>query len=123
MRDALRNAVQNAILFECKLPHLESGLDKSCISSQNDLCFSSYSPNEIAKVIYNGIVEFAVNEYKINYEDLALEQVRAIKSRITKVKPAFACSTRPISSSIMAIIKIKIETNIAIKFILNLIYF
>lgn len=82
MRDALRNAVQNAILFECKLPHLESGLDKSCISSQNDLCFSSYSPNEIAKVIYNGIVEFAVNEYKINYEDLALEQVRAIKSRI-----------------------------------------
>lgn len=39
MRDALKNAIHNAILFECKLPHQESGLDKSCLSSQNDICF------------------------------------------------------------------------------------
>lgn len=41
MRDALKNAIHNAILFECKLPHQESGLDKSCLSSQNDICFSN----------------------------------------------------------------------------------
>ena len=41
MREALKNAVHNAILLECKLPHQESGLDKSCLSSQNDICFSN----------------------------------------------------------------------------------
>lgn len=60
MRDALKNAVQSAILLECKLPHQETGIDKSCLSSQNDICFKHSSPQDVAKVIYNGIVEFAV---------------------------------------------------------------
>lgn len=63
MRDALKNAVQSAILFECQLPHQETGIDKSCLSSQNDICFKHSSPQDVAKVIYNGIVEFAVNCY------------------------------------------------------------
>lgn len=58
MREALKNAVHNAILLECKLPHQESGLDKSCLSSQNDICFSNSNPQEISKIIYNGIVYF-----------------------------------------------------------------
>lgn len=82
MREALKNAVQSAILFECQLPHQESGLGKSCLSSQNDICFNNTDPQEIAKVIYNGIVEFALNEYEINYDDLEREQRRAILSRI-----------------------------------------
>lgn len=82
MREALKNAVQSAILFECQLPHQESGLDKSCLSSHNDICFNNTEPQQIAKVIYNGIVEFAINEYEINYDDLELEQRRAILSRI-----------------------------------------
>ena len=52
MREALKNAVHNAILLECKLPHQESGLDKSCLSSQNDICFSNSNPQEISKIIY-----------------------------------------------------------------------
>ena len=52
MREALKNAVQSAILFECQLPHQESGLGKSCLSSQNDICFNNTDPQEIAKVIY-----------------------------------------------------------------------
>lgn len=51
MREALKNAVQSAILFECQLPHQESGLGKSCLSSQNDICFNNTDPQEIAKVI------------------------------------------------------------------------
>lgn len=82
MRDSLKTAVQNAILFECKLPHKASGLDKSCLSSQSDICFNNTDPQDIAKVIYNGIVEFAVNEYEINYDDLEHEQRKAIISRI-----------------------------------------
>lgn len=82
MREALRNAIHGAILLECKLPHQASGLDKSCISSQSDVCFSNSSPQEIAKIIYNGIVEFAVNEYEIDYTALEREQRKAIISRI-----------------------------------------
>lgn len=82
MREALKNAVHNAICIECKLPHRESGLDKSCLSSLNDFCFNNTNPQEVAKIIYNGIVEFAVNEYEIDYTALEREQRKAILSRI-----------------------------------------
>lgn len=53
MREALKNAVHNAILLEYKLPHKVSGLDldKSCLSSQNDICFSNPNPQEISKIL------------------------------------------------------------------------
>ena len=82
MREALKNAVQSAILLECRLPHQESGIDKSCLSSQNDICFNHSSPQDVARVIYNGIVEFAVNEFEIDYDNLEREQRKAILSRI-----------------------------------------
>lgn len=82
MREALKTAIQNAIIVECKLPHTESGIDKSCLSLQEDICFNNTDPKEISKIIYNGIVEFAVSEYEINYDDLECEQRKAIISRI-----------------------------------------
>ena len=82
MRKALKDAVHNAILLEYKLPHEESGLDKSCLSSKHDICFSNSKPQEISKIIYNGIVEFAINEYEIDYTALEREQRKAILSRI-----------------------------------------
>ena len=80
MRESLKKAIKKAISFECKLPHQESGVDKSCLSSQSDECFSNAVPQEIAKIIYNGIAEFAVNE--IDYDNLEREQRKAIISRI-----------------------------------------
>lgn len=50
MREALKNAVQSAILFECQLPHQESGLGKSCLSSQNDICFNNTAPKRLQKL-------------------------------------------------------------------------
>lgn len=82
MREALKQAVRNAVFLECKLPHKESGVDKSCLSTQKDICFNNNSPESISQIIYNGIVEFAVNEYEIDYENLELEQRKAIISRI-----------------------------------------
>lgn len=82
MREALKTAVQDAILLECKLPHQESGVDKSCLSSKKDFCFKNTEPDDISKIIYNGIVEFAVNEYEIDYDNLEREQRKAIISRI-----------------------------------------
>lgn len=116
MRDALKNAVQSAILFECQLPHQETGIDKSCLSSQNDICFKHSSPQDVAKVIYNGIVEFAVNEsikkcidyiaaeytrigvnipaafdYRLFFIFLPLSEVRQIKESVIRWINLFNC--------------------------------
>lgn len=93
MRDTLKQAVKNAICIECKLPHFESGVDKSCISTQHDICFKNESPQDLAKVIYNGIVEFAVNEYEIDYDNLALEQRKAILRRM-RYNPSASTTTK-----------------------------
>lgn len=82
MRDALKQAVKNAICIECKLPHTKSGVNKSCLSTDNDICFKNEKNKDLAKVIYNGIVEFAVNEYEIDYDHLALEQRKVILRRM-----------------------------------------
>lgn len=78
MRDALKGAVKQAICIECKLPHSKSGVDKSCLSTTSDICFNNQNSNDLAKIIYNGIVEFAVNEYEIDYDNLEREQRKAI---------------------------------------------
>ena len=82
MRDRLKSAIHNAIVFECELPHQESGLNKSCLSTRNDICFSNSNHQKISRIIYNGIIEFAINEYEINYDDLDREQRKAIINRI-----------------------------------------
>lgn len=84
MRDTLINAVRNAIIIEYQLPHKgeEYFLNKSCLSSQNDFCFNNKDPQEISKIIYNGIVEFAINEYEIDYTALKTSQLKVISSRI-----------------------------------------
>lgn len=82
MRAVLEKAIKSAIIFECKLPHKESGIDKSCISSQKDICFSNANPEDVSKIIYNGIVEFAINEYDIDYAALEREQRKVIINRI-----------------------------------------
>jgi len=82
MRDALKEAVKNAICIECRLPHSESGVNKSCISTNVDICFQNKNPQDLSKAIYNGIVEFAVNEYEIDYDKLDLEQRKVIQKSI-----------------------------------------
>lgn len=82
MREALKTIVKNAICFECNLPHSESGVDKSCLSSVKDVCFKNENPQDVAKVIYNGIVEFALGEYDIDYGNLEKEQLKVLKKNI-----------------------------------------
>ncbi|MPM11926.1 hypothetical protein SDC9_58277 [bioreactor metagenome] len=93
MRDALKHAVKDAICIECKLPHNDSGVGKSCLSTQEDVCFNNAHPQDIARVIYNGIVEFAVNEYEIDYDNLELEQRKAIIRRI-RYNPVASTGTK-----------------------------
>ena len=82
MRKALEIAVKQAICFECQLPHTDSGVNNSCLSTMPDLCFKNQDPQDIANIIYNGIVEFAINEYKIDYDNIEIEQRKTILKNI-----------------------------------------
>lgn len=88
MREKLEEAIKEAIVFECQLPHEESSTKKSCLTARNDDCYNNSDKNKIAKIIYNGIVEYATNEYKIDYENLLKEQRKAILTRIRYNKTA-----------------------------------
>lgn len=78
MRQGLRKLIQNSILLEFELPDSTTGLRRSILSERNDSCFSATSPNAVSAIIYNGIVEFAMNENKIAYNELQKEQCRVI---------------------------------------------
>lgn len=82
MREALLNAVKDAIAIEFQLPHLKHGINKSCLTAEQDHCLSGSSPEDISRIIYNGIVEFAISEYEIDYDNLEKEQRKALISRI-----------------------------------------
>lgn len=48
MRDTLKQVVKNTICIECKLPHDESGVNKSCLSTNNDICFKNENSEDLA---------------------------------------------------------------------------
>ncbi len=80
MREKLINLISNSIIFKYKLPTEE--IKKSKVSTQEDYCYTNNEPQNISKIIYNGIIEFAKNEYDIDYNDLELEQKKALKTLI-----------------------------------------
>jgi len=85
VRDSLKTAVKDTIILECHLPCSASGIGSSCLSissPQADSCFSHTSNTKLSHIIYNGIVEFAINQYKIDYNALDLEQRQTIARRI-----------------------------------------
>jgi len=82
VRESLKNVIKNAIIFECRLPDKASGLDKSCLSFYGDECFRNDDNMALSSVIYNGIVEYAINQYKIKYDELDLEQMRVLIKNI-----------------------------------------
>lgn len=78
MRDTLQQAIHNTFTLEFYLPNSKEKLDKSCLSTIDDSCFRGSSSEDIARVIYNGLVEFAINEYNIDYERIDIEQRKAL---------------------------------------------
>lgn len=79
MRKEMYDLVKNAIVFRYHLPNTQKGIVRSAFSTQKDVCFCNNDPQNISKVIYNGIIEYAKNEYKIDYSRLEKEQLKALK--------------------------------------------
>lgn len=78
MRNALLDATKKAICIKCKLPNACETIDKTLLTNDNDFCLENPISEDLSKIIYNGIVEYAVNEFKIDYSNLASEQTKVI---------------------------------------------
>lgn len=82
MRKTLQDLVKSSIIFEYSLPNKEHNINRSAYSTMKDTCFSKKADEKIAEIIYNGIVEYVINEYEINYEDIDTENLRAIAENV-----------------------------------------
>lgn len=78
MRQSLKQLVSSAITVEYYLPSGKHQINCSSYSNKNDVCFKGKDDESIADIIYNGIVEYAMGEYDIDYEDIDTEQLRAL---------------------------------------------
>lgn len=96
MRQSLENLIQNAIVLQYKLPVNVAGLQipRAHISTTNDGCLKQLGPNDdIARLIYNGIVEYAYNDNEIDHTRLNNLQMRALQSKL-KYNPTMGHRTK-----------------------------
>lgn len=80
MRNSISNMVNRTILFKYNLPY--SHIGKSSITTSSDKCYAISSNENLADLIYNGIVEYAIGERHVDINNLDLCQRKAIKTRL-----------------------------------------
>lgn len=78
MRQSLLEKVQSAIYIKCKLPNVVNNVDNTILTTDEDYCLENPISKDLSQIIYNGIVEYAINEFKIDYSNLSLEQAKVI---------------------------------------------
>lgn len=85
MRQSLKQLIESAIILQYNLPTNVAGMQipRAHISRANDDCLKQIGTNDdIAKLIYNGIVEYAYNDSEINLTQLNSLQLRALQSKL-----------------------------------------
>lgn len=85
MRQSLENLIQNTIVLQYTLPVNADVLHipRTHISTVGDDCLKQNGTNDdIARLIYNGIVEYAYNDNEINHTRLNNLQIRALQSKL-----------------------------------------
>lgn len=82
MRNTLEKAIKNTLCIEFWLPDAVTGINKTSITTVKDMCLKNDDAHELSKIIYNGLVEYALNEYELDYQNLELEQMKVLARRI-----------------------------------------
>ena len=70
MREAIKQLLQHTIVYKYQLPY--NGIDKTSLSTEPDRCFSVSSNAALSKLIYNGIVEYALGEKHVDFVSVKL---------------------------------------------------
>ncbi len=82
MRASIQNLIKNSIFTECTLPNTEYGICKTKYTTAEDFCLTKSTDDSIAQIIYNNIVEYAIGEFDIDYNNLDEELCRAIAENL-----------------------------------------
>ena len=82
MRASIQNLIKNSIFIECTLPNTEYGICKTKYTTAEDFCLTKSTDDSIAQIIYNNIVEYAIGEFDIDYNNLDEELCRAIAENL-----------------------------------------
>lgn len=82
MREIIEKLVKESIIFKYTLPNSEKNIPSSKYSTMIDTCFTSETYTNLAKLIYNAIIDYANNSYDIDYENLDREQIKTIINKL-----------------------------------------
>lgn len=82
MREVIKQLIVESIFFEYKLPSIEKNIEASKYSTIEDVCYSNEEYDKVAELIYNSIIDYAKNEYEIDYENLSKDQIKTIINKI-----------------------------------------
>lgn len=81
MRESLDRLLSQVVGLMYTLP--QNSIPKITVSTQNDLCYHFLSSDaDLAKVIYNGIIDYSFDESNIDLTKLNLFQKRALKTKL-----------------------------------------
>ncbi len=83
MRQRLDDLLSRTIGLRYTLPLSDGSIPKITISTQDDECYSALSSDvELARVIYNGIIDYSFEESKIDLTKLDIFQKIALKTKL-----------------------------------------
>ena len=82
MREEMVDFTRRVIIYQYSLPCAEHGLPCTTVSNLEDLCYSHSSDADVAALIYNNIIEYAKNEFEIDYDDIDTEFLDALNYNI-----------------------------------------
>ena len=82
MRASIENLIKNSIFVECTLPNAEHKICRTKYTTGEDFCLKRSSDDSIAQIIYNNIIEYAIGEFDIDYQNLDEELCRAIAENL-----------------------------------------
>lgn len=82
MRQTLTDLFNNTVTLCYKLPNSVNDCEKSIITTSEDFAFQAKEDNDIVELIYNGIVDLAYDDYKIDINRLNELQRQALDFRI-----------------------------------------
>lgn len=98
MRQTLVDLIKSTIIYQYDLPNIDAGIVKTIFSTENDRCYKASDIDNITEIIYNSIIDYAVNEFEMTGKDLDSLHAGALKNKLkynpladheTKIKYGF----------------------------------
>ena len=82
LRPELQQLVQKTILLKFTLPNTPEKINRSVHSTENDQCLTVSCSDDLAKVIYNSIIDYSLGEFELKQRAYQKSLAIAIQTRL-----------------------------------------